>query len=242
MSDGVTHFVWLYIHGPDDGWELKRSIESVIKRFRGECAIHVVGDVPDWYIGHSVSVPRLTKSQCPSPSKLPYLDTRNKFRFVIDDPQVSEEFVWMMDDTFFLKDVTLEDLRKPRADRKWMRRLNSRYWEQCVHHTMSYVTSRLILPAYQYATHAPHVFEKSKLQVCIEQADSSGGNLVMLPEILYGCQFREDPEHFDPWMTRISRPEPEKTFINKTKSSVVLNISPQTFRPQQKQLIVSMMK
>ena len=104
-------FVYLYIHGPARGDELKFSIRSVFKNYLGPARVWLVGDKPDWYTGLHVPLERVKKRKGRS-----RLDRANKFYHIATQaPEINERFVAMQDDIYFTNPVTYFDL-----NRRWV--------------------------------------------------------------------------------------------------------------------------
>ena len=109
-SDRIS-LVWPYITGPGNGSELRFSIRSAQRNFVGNVDIWVVGERPDWYEGNFLPI-----RQVKTPEHTPRFDRAEKLLRILDEPAISEEFVWMMDDIYFVNPITLEQLSVPRSN------------------------------------------------------------------------------------------------------------------------------
>jgi hypothetical protein len=189
----MTHFCWVYKHSRDKkADELRLSIRSVLESFPN-ARITIAGDCPEWYNGHHIPTEFVLK-----PQYAEYHDTLNKLRAILDSPDVEEEFVWMMDDIYFVRPVTLDDLKVPRIDFNMVlpdtgwRRLKLRTQEYLVSHGYS---------SDDYATHLPHVVTKTNLRKMFEVIPFEQS--MFLWEICYGNLFRSNPVNYEPFFFRI---------------------------------------
>lgn len=76
--------------------ELKYSIRSVIANLKAAENIWVVGDKPDWYSGNFIKVNPVGNS---------FENVRTNLKTVIDNPNISDDFVLMNDDFFISKSI-----------------------------------------------------------------------------------------------------------------------------------------
>jgi hypothetical protein len=179
-EDSMTQFVYLNIIGPDNGEELRLSMASVRKNFTGSASFTIIGDKPNWYTGHHIPVPRLTKMR-ELPGRMAFRDTQAKIMLAASHPEIEEEFVHMMDDQFFLKPTSIEDLKVLRYD-PWYRTNSKREWHRLIKMTFGALAANG-KANFQAGTHLPHVFEKQKLQQMF--VEYGFPNNLYLFEILY---------------------------------------------------------
>lgn len=155
----VDHFVWLHAHGPDDSLELQLSIESVLRFVNPQAKITVIGDKPNWYRGHHLPA---TKSPIKDASaRMPFRDTQWKIMLAARSAEISEEFVWMMDDQFFLRQTTVQQISRHWFD-PWFR-MGVKVWHNLIRATFNQLQVRG-KPNLQTATHLPHVFRRELLE------------------------------------------------------------------------------
>ena len=183
----VTQFVYLNVIGPDNGEELRLSMASVRKNFTGTPSFTVIGEKTDWYNGHHIPASRLTKMR-ELPGRIAFRDTQAKIMLAASHPEIDEEFVWMMDDQFFLKPTSIEDLRVFRYD-PWYRVNSKREWHRLIKLTFGALAANG-RGNFQAGTHLPHVFEKAKLQQMF--AEYGFPNNLYLFEILYENHWQLD--------------------------------------------------
>lgn len=160
-------FVWVYWKEGAEGNEINYSIRSV-QKFIPSADIVVCGDRPDGYKGKFIRCPRI--SQRPF---IQWHDSIQKLLAIIESELVAERFCWMYDDTYFLKPTTIDDIAKPRAWASMAQQMNRQpktSWQ-----AVKQETARLLygerMPMFDFATHYPTVFEKSRLRETIERFD-----------------------------------------------------------------------
>jgi hypothetical protein len=66
--------------------------------FEGATKITIVGDRPPWYRGHVIDQPRI--GPCANRG---FRDMLAKMQTMASHPEIDREFVWMMDDVYFLQ-------------------------------------------------------------------------------------------------------------------------------------------
>ena len=81
-------FVWVYWHGGARNDELRWSIRSVIKNYRGTAKILVVGDKPPWYNGPHLRVKRVKPGKYRA-----FRDSLNKLIIATASKETDDEFV-----------------------------------------------------------------------------------------------------------------------------------------------------
>jgi len=163
-----------------DWEELRYSLRSLEKYCQEDFEVYIVGDyLPSWIDNVKyIETERLIN---------PYEDTGNKLKVIAD---LLEDFVWMSDDMFFLKPVTLEDLKQQKIVPK-----NPAVWPL---HTQTTVEILELMDldheVYDYATHAPRYYESDELKRIDEQWPIFNG--ILNPEFLYYNLFGEQHPDF----------------------------------------------
>ena len=94
----ASTFVYPFIYSQFGTRELELSVASIRKFFDGESTIFVFGDNPNIEGVTHVPMERL-------PNK--HEDQVNKLKAAINRDDIPEEFVWMMDDIYFLKPLNM---------------------------------------------------------------------------------------------------------------------------------------
>lgn len=214
----MTHFVYLYVHGPRNGLELRHSMRSIHKNFCGDIKISVIGDRPQWYTGHHIPHTNRSLRVGGLSSFKPNQDTLRKMIQVCDSNEVDEEFVWMMDDVYFMNPITLEELREPRCD-PWYSTKSNRVWHKLIRASFAALRARGY-ETHQYATHLPHVFEKSKMRTAFQMFDMP--DYLFLFEVIYGNVHRSNPSSYRGFLRRfITMPNAQE--LQEAKAAKVLN-------------------
>jgi hypothetical protein len=178
-------FVWLYLDSEKQSDELRWSLRSVFANYNGQASPIIFGDRPSWYCGPHVPMSRVG----PQPRRR-YRDTLNKLHAACTSPLVPDTFVWMMDDTYLLKRVSMRDLSVNRYQgsippRPW----GNREWRGLQAETYSVLRADG-LPLVDYCTHLPKVVEKEKF---LEMWERFGlASRVLQWELLYGSCFYEN--------------------------------------------------
>ncbi len=192
----ATQFVWPYFAGAASGDELRFSIRSVEQFFDGETKITIVGDRPSWFRGHVIAQPRI-----PMTKHWGFRDMLAKMQTMAWHPEIDSEFVWMMDDVYFLKQTSWDELETPRAY-PWVDAGKANAWQRIKQASMAALRAKG-LPNHDYATHAPHTVERLKLRTLFDDFELTTKTLTW--EILYGNRYRGRPFSTRPWFVRIMR-------------------------------------
>ena len=215
VADGpVTQFVWPYWYGGAQGDELRWSIRSVETFFQGRAKITIIGDKPDWYHGHFIRKKRVPKSR----TNRAFRDMLGKVFYIASHAEIDAECVWMMDDIYFLRPFSLQDLKTPRAE-PW-RPSTGNSWQRRKTFTMETLAARG-LSQHDYATHMPHWLEKAKLRAMFD--DFNLHKNTMLWEVIYGNLYRENPQRTRPFFVRFQHKAAKETFQRLTASATVFN-------------------
>jgi hypothetical protein len=211
---GAIQFVWPYWHGGANGDEIRWSVRSVEKHFSGEAKITIIGDRPPWYYGHYIPkrrVPPATPNRC-------YRDMLSKVWMMATHAEIDDEFVWMMDDIYLIKQCTIDDLATPRAD-KWMEtKANS--WQRRKYNTMQILKARGAT-THDYATHLPHYVEKTVLRQMYDEHDLHRNTVLW--EVLYGNLHRDTPIGTRPFFARFQKRMPTEEYHKRTQEAVIMN-------------------
>jgi len=176
-------FVWPYIKEPSfynkGGYfnELEYSIKSVRKNYKGDVRCFVVGDDPGLDVIH-IPVERVRHNVIQWER---HIDQMAKFRAVFDS-DVNEEFVLIYDDTYFLNEITENDLKTTygyaKVDdvdkyiRKWSRTY-AMIWRE-TYRTIADFRGDL----YDWETHLPRYLTKNGLNSVINEFDLDENNLI----------------------------------------------------------------
>ncbi len=207
-------FVWPYWDGGAQADELRWSIRSVETFFQGKAKITIIGDKPDWYHGHVINKKRVPHTK---PNRA-FRDMLGKVFYIATHAEIDSECVWMMDDIYFLKPFTLDDIKTPRAE-PW-RPDESNSWQKRKTASMEALVARG-LTQHDYATHLPHWLEKDKLRAMFD--DFNLHEHTMLWEVLYGNVYRGTPQRTRPFFARFQHQADKETYKRLTANTTVIN-------------------
>lgn len=224
-------FVWFYITGPDHGFELRKSILSVQRNVPGTHKITVIGERPAWYDGHHIKLPSI-RMRVPT-GHLPFRDTQNKLVHAAHSDEIDESFIWMMDDVYFLKPTTIEEICRPIFD-PWYRVNTKTIWHQLIRITFA-ALQKQGKSNLQYATHLPHYFEKDRLRDMFAIYDYP--KTLLLFENLYRNHY-ENPDIAIPYTGFLRRLLiPASVSILQGIKENVLNYQSKCYTPQMKSFL-----
>lgn len=224
-------FVWPFWQQPAKYDELRWSVRSVYQNFmEPNCEIEtvIVGDQPtirrykhSWYGGKVINVPRTTRGNGGAGLE----DQCRKWMIALEDDTLPDTLVWMMDDVYFIKPVTLEELRLPRSMGLWSKeRLESwapnTWWLDAKKRTLVELQSRG-LPTFDFATHLPHVVSRKR---CLELLKEYGlPESRLLWEVIYeNANLAESPQPATPFLRIISQKKCLKSTYTATEKASVL--------------------
>jgi hypothetical protein len=169
--------VWVYWAGGADGDELRYSMRSVAKHFVDLGNIVLCGDKPDWYTGDFIHSPKWTKRQARrrfgTPRWAKWTDSIIKLRKIIDSPLVTDDFIWLYDDTFFIKNITAAEANVPRRTGLLCAHPEAEangIWREVLRRT-TLALKEAGRPAINYSHHGPVVYNKSLLLETINRFD-----------------------------------------------------------------------
>ena len=195
--------VWVYWEGGADGDELRYSMRSVHRHFTDAQNLVICGDGPDWFTGPLINSPRFNKQDAKrrfgSGRFAKWCDSVVKLRKICESPLVTDQFLWLYDDTFFLRDLTVADLSIPRCTGflcKNTRRKAKSKWREVLRRT-AVALQDAGRPTRNFSHHGPMVFDKAKMLHTINQFDAFNHPRVI--ESLYGNQ------HYDQNQMRLNR-------------------------------------
>lgn len=97
-------FVYPFIKS-SSGWdELRYSIRSLEKHFQDEFQVVIIGDRPDWISDQVIFIEK--KREVVQYATKVY-DSISKLKAICESELVSDTFVWMNDDIYLIKDMSL---------------------------------------------------------------------------------------------------------------------------------------
>jgi len=184
MSERITA-LWVYWKHGAEGDELEWSVRSVLKNLHGVRNLVVVGDDPGpWFRelgGTVVRCPRVTvhimRQRYGIAARVRWIkwcDSVHKMLVAATQPEsvVSSRFLWLYDDTFFMRATDVSEIGpyyttvidaaedpEPRS------------WREVRRRTFAQLAARGF-PTYDFSTHFPAIFEKTKLLAMIATLDA----------------------------------------------------------------------
>lgn len=194
--------VWVYLAKGEVNNELAKSIELVQKHLEDVEDLFVCGD------------PQPLVNQIPSPRKArgPYskwFDSSHKLQAIIDDNRVTDNFLWMYDDTFVLSSLSAFDIVTPRYFETVEKVQPLSTWHGVRNHTYEVLPK----PCYNYSTHFPVVFNKHELQKTIDEFSTHENPRLI--ELLYCNRFKGEP--LPKWFRYINSPQKKHFPLNGVK-------------------------
>lgn len=205
-------FVWTYWGDGAVGDEIRYSIRSVLKHHPGARVI-VVGDKPDWYTGEHFDKPRI--------SRRPHQAFKDCYSKIIHAAELLTQFVWMMDDVYWIKPFPMRDAIAP----KYVRHVSQQRYQDWAPSTKWARTRadayQWLLdndrPTYDFAAHLPQPIVAAE----INKMESELGLLENYKnwECLYLNSYHAD--HAQDWGRRFLRVNKKRDIIQTLHS--VLN-------------------
>ncbi len=169
----MTSIVIPYREGPDDGLELRYALRS-LKNLDFPHQVFIMGSRPKW-IRNVQHVP--TKPVTPR-DYMCFLDTHRKMYAASVNPDITERFVVMYDDTYFIAPTTLEDIATPRANTEITEDVDwstygraggaSRKWVNLLRKVIEQMRTEG-KPTYNWETHLPRLVEKHKVYALVHR-------------------------------------------------------------------------
>lgn len=176
--------------------ELRWCIRSIHKFYRGQAQVTLIGDKPEWFVGHHVKKKRL-KHQ----SFRRYRDTLSKIDMIRYSKEISHNVMWCMDDCYFLRPFTANDFAQGRVnDRKPGK--GSDDWNMMLRLTEAAMVAA-DLPTKDFSCHLPQMVNQQRWHEMFERFGLARQPLVW--ETCYGNMFAYEPKSFKGFMLRLRR-------------------------------------
>lgn len=186
-----------YIMGPDHGMELKYALRSIAKNFKHDnYRIIIVGDKPEWL--NTDEAVYFEFARIPHQKYRNFTDQLLKLYSALTELDVSAQFVWTYDDVYFTREVNFTALKQLKAvasfDR-YPRHLDGAgagpNWRGTLNYTMQTVREEGG-SNYNYETHLPRVFSKSRVLKLIDKYNLLGRPMML--SSLYNNLYYADKE------------------------------------------------
>lgn len=167
----ITDFVYPWVDGPALFDELKYSLRSLEKHYKGEFRVIIIGDKPDW-ITNVLHIPIARQSGMHE--NLTY-DAIWKMMRICDGDEVGDCFVRMYDDIYLIKDVDFDEISKIKAIWNYSDKTkddlglsSSATWTTQLVRTLEALKADN-LPTWNTETHLPEVFMKSVMKWVLQE-------------------------------------------------------------------------
>jgi hypothetical protein len=187
--------------------ELKYFLRSLDKHLKIPYNVKLYYNVfPDWLNPESLNSQQVERQYPKKALKYwkgkkqyeNYFDTLNKLRIVSMDDEVDEDVLWCYDDQILLQDVySFADISQWVAVKNYYeykqtydRRGNK--WGRTVMKAFDLLVDQG-RPLYDYETHLPRMFEKSRLKEMFETYPVSQQIIPYAPSTLYGNLYYDEP-------------------------------------------------
>lgn len=222
-------FVYPYYAAGAKGEELRYSIRSIARFFQGRSRVWVVGDRPEWYSGSFVHAPHVGARQ-----RNARLDRAAKLWRIVKVRDIPEEFIWMMDDIYFVGPVTMEELRRFRSDgqataKDLGRKRTGGPWQQQKRRTWQALQERG-RPLHDYAAHMPVSYTKTHLRLLFRIYNLERFGYV--DDLLYGNEFYDgEPRSAEEVRYRECGKPDEATIWEKLKGKLFFNHGNRAYTP-----------
>lgn len=159
-----TDVVIPFVEGPDNSVELRMALRS-IDRNLGDVVVWIYGDAPKWIRGVNI-----VKSERKKYARfMKFIDQRRKIEMAAGNDLIGPRFIYTYDDIYFLKPVSIDDLRIPIArcngikGNDWYKGTGAgRNWIECMRNTLDALRKER-LPMWSYETHLPRVYNREKV-------------------------------------------------------------------------------
>ncbi len=205
-TPGKTQFVWIYMDDKKHADDLKLSMLSIHKFFKGDYEFVVVGDVPSWYVGKSIRIPMVALSEArkvtQSLARHRYVDTMLKMKQACQSGDLEENFIWMMDDQVFIRDFNASffDLRMFDEHKPGVR-----VWEKLVRSSMDFLKPD---SPKHFGTHFPQRFNCQKMLDCYARFDMP--RKLFLFDVAYGNYVQDETVRYNGRGRRVVGPAHRK--------------------------------
>jgi len=177
-----------YLASAASGMELLYALRAWDENFPG-CQIVIIGDRPDFISDEVIHIPAIANF------KSPQLDVTAKLLQAIASELVSEDFILSNDDIYPVNPIELSDISDLKCAGflgSTKRNANPAYRAK-LYRTMELLQSRK-LPFYDYSTHTPFLFNKTRLGKVIARYKADQEPLLVSSLYFNTCFPKDVPE------------------------------------------------
>lgn len=228
-----------YIMGPYNGLELRFALRSIQKYFSTQFGgphninIFILGEKPNWL----QNVVHVNTQKTEVTPFMRFLDTTRKLNIAAHMNEISNDFIYMYDDTIFLNIVSVNDIAKLRAtqDMRYVDFNNIKYEINKWHHLIKKCNSELVLAKksqYNYETHLPRMYSREKIAALIQKyrMDENPYNFATMYFNSYFSDLK--PEIIgerNQYKLGLYKKRSIQTIRRMTQNQKILNFSPEAF-------------
>ena len=172
VTEGETHFVYVYVQSPARWNELAISVQSIRKHFQGKAKFFCVGAPPMIKDVTHIAIPQVKGRGC-KPK-----DALEKLKAIANCPLINEDFIYCYDDVILLRPITAAWFNKTIAVEHvpdFMAHWNKAKgvipdvgWRALFTRTFTVLTKKK-LPTWNWETHLPRKMSKVKITQTIER-------------------------------------------------------------------------
>lgn len=188
----MTSIVYPYFQDKAQGDELRFSIRSLCKYAQFDFEPIIIGDKPKWYSGKFIPVKALRNKRFTRA-----FDIANKLSIICDSETISDDFLYMYDDQYFINPVELENISGAIAMNEINKvspvNVGSEVWRELMNRTVVALKENgCDERIYNYETHLPRVLNKKKLKLILDAYRLSKEPLLF--STLYFNEYHERPK------------------------------------------------
>jgi len=226
-----TDVVIPFVLGPNNSVELRYALRSIDQNLKGDKVIWLYGEKPDWV----KDVRFVPMKREPKPMYVKFFDQLRKIEMASRNPEIGYRFVYTYDDVYFLKPLTVDVLRQPRAledmskIRHWFKKTDAGgNWVSCMKQTLFRLKDEG-LPVFNYETHLPRVYNKEKALAILEKYESH--TYAFQFATMYFNNYETNPELLSAnkfFKLGIYRPVGFSRLLEQAEQSEVMNIAKAT--------------
>lgn len=162
--------------------EIRYSLRSLQKHLKGYRNIYVIGEKPAW-LNNVIHV------RADDPYKYnKEANICNKIKIACEHPDISDDFLFINDDHFFLQDTNINEIlpySKKDADLHPSRETNLNKYELCRLNTWRALKEKG-LTTYLYDIHTPIIYNKKKFLEVIKQYPWDNDDIGFVVKSMYG--------------------------------------------------------
>lgn len=219
-----------YCKAMAQGNELLFAIRSWYKYARFPFHIFVIGDAEDW-----MDTENVTLIECPRVSDIPSVDTLHKLWITINDPKVTERFIWTNDDIYLMNPVSLAHIALPKVLGTLNPVAYNGHYRAAMERTIGMLTEAG-LPLLNYGTHTPVMFLKSNLKMLLPADDVNARTGVLFTSLYFNSVNTVHPARLDwktdPFLLPVVTKTPNEKYVNELlQNKVFLNNANSGYSP-----------